>query len=210
MTTTDEARPRGFNSRASTIAIMAVTAVIILGVTYLTNRPSVASGGGSGFTSVVLSGRARGPGPIVGKPAPDFTGTTLDGKQFKLSALRGHPVWLTFGASWCQPCRAENPDIEAEYKKHRAQGLEVVAVFISEPASDPRAYAARVGLTYQKVTDSDNLIATEYRIVGIPSHFFIDRTGVLRILRIGSLDPPLMETNLAKIGVGAPRAGATQ
>lgn len=196
----DEQRAAVRRGRVGTIAIMSVTAVIILAVTYLTNRSTTANG--SGLTSVVLQGRASGPAPIVGKSAPDFTAKTIDGSNVTLSDLRGHPVWLTFGASWCQPCRAENPDIEAAYEKYRAKGVVVLAIFMSEEASDVRKYATRVGLTYQKVADPDTRIASAYRIVGIPSHFFIDSTGVLRALKIGSLDPPAMDAAISKISVG--------
>jgi peroxiredoxin len=176
---------------------MGVTAAIIVAVVYLVNRPAAS---GSGLTAVVLSGVASGPAPIVGKPAPDFTATTVDGAEVTLSELKGQPVWLTFGASWCQPCRAENPDIQAAYEKHRAKGLVVLAIFITEDAPTVRDYATRVGLTYQKVADPNTRIASAYRIVGIPSHFFIDSTGVLRVLKIGTLNPPAMDAALGEIG----------
>lgn len=183
--------------RTRTLVVMGVTAVVILAVSYLANRP--ASGGS--FTSVVLSGAATGPAPEIGKPAPDFTATTIEGEKVTLSELRGHPVWLTFGASWCQPCRAENPDVEAAYEKFRGQGLKVLAVFIQDNRSDIEEYAKLSGLAYPKVNDADGAVASSYRIVGIPSHFFIDSSGILREIRISSLDPTTMEENLAEIGV---------
>ncbi len=192
-------------SRAGTLGIMAVTAVLIMAAAYLTNK-NTANGGG--LTSVSLSGGAKGPAPKVGKPAPDFTAFTVDGKKVKLSQYRGHPVWLTFGASWCQPCRAENPDIQATYDKYKAGGTIVIGVFIQENASDVKKYVQRVGLTYPKIADENTRIASEYRILGIPSHFLIDKSGVLRILRIGSLDPEGMEKALAEIG--AESGGPTQ
>lgn len=189
----------GWRGRAGTIAVMSVTAVVILAAAYMTNRKTA---NGGGLTSVVLSGRASGPAPKIGKPAPDFAATTIDGTTVKLSKFRGHPVWLTFGASWCQPCRAENPEIQAEYEQKRTKGLVVLAIFIQEDATAVREYATRVGLTYPKVADPNTRIASAYRIVGIPSHFFIDSTGVLRALKIGSLDPPAMDAAISKISVG--------
>jgi cytochrome c biogenesis protein CcmG/thiol:disulfide interchange protein DsbE len=194
-------RGRLGSSRARTIAIMGVTAVAILAVSYLANKPAA----GGSFTSIVLAGRATGPAPEIGKPAPDFTATTLEGEKVTLSKLRGHPVWLTVGASWCQPCRAENPDIEATYEKYRDKGLKLVAVLIQDNRSDIESYARRAGLTYPKIDDADGAIASSYRIVGIPSHFFIDSAGILREIRITSLDPETMEENLAEIGVDVAR-----
>jgi peroxiredoxin len=182
--------------RLGTLAIMAVTGAIILAVAYLVNQPAAGAGG---LTGVTLTGAAIGPAPIVDQPAPDFAATTVDGKPVRLSDLAGKPVWLTFGASWCQPCRAENPDIKAAAEKHAAEGLVVLAIFISEDDAAVRDYADRVGLGYLKVSDPSTTIASQYRILGIPTHFFIDRSGVLRSMRIGSLDPAGMEGAIGAI-----------
>ena len=175
---------------------MAITAVAIVAVTFFVNQPKTSAGD---IANVSLSGAATGAAPTVGEPAPDFQATTVDGRTVRLSDFKGKPVWLTFGASWCQPCRAENPDIKAVYEKAKASGLEVLAVFISEDAAAVRDYADRVGLAYDKVADPDTTIASQYRILGIPSHFFIDGTGVLRQMKIGSLDQAAMEQALEGI-----------
>lgn len=183
-------------SRGATLAIMGVTAAIIAAVAFMVNQPAA---GAQGFTSVTLTGASAGEAPTIGKPAPDFVATTVDGKAVRLSDLKGKSVWLTFGASWCQPCRAENPDIQATWQKFADRGLVVLAIFISEDAPAVRDYADRVGLTYQKVADPDTRIASGYRIMGIPSHYFIDSSGVLRQIKIGSLDPAAMEAALQAI-----------
>jgi peroxiredoxin len=177
------ATPR--QSRARTLAIMLVTAVVIVAVVWVVNQPKASAGG---ITSVNPTGAATGEAPTVGKPAPDFAATTVDGKAVKLSDFKGKPVWLTFGASWCQPCRAENPDISAVYEGMKADGLEVLAIFMSEDTGAVRDYADRVGLGYQKIADPNTAITSQYRILGIPSHFFIDSSGVIRQIKIGSLD----------------------
>jgi thiol-disulfide isomerase/thioredoxin len=110
-------------------------------------------------------------------------------------------VWLTFGAPWCQPCRAENPDVEATYRKYQGQGLQLVAVFIQDSAADVEEYAQRTGLTYTKIVDSSGAIANNYRIDGIPTHFFIDSSGILREIKISSLNPTSMGEALSQIGV---------
>jgi peroxiredoxin len=182
------AAPR--QSPVRTLAIMAITTVVIAAVAFIVNQPAAGAGG---VTSVTLTGVSTGEAPTVGQPAPDFQATTVDGRTINLSDFKGQPVWLTFGASWCQPCRAENPDVEAVYERSKAAGLVVIAIFMSEDASTVRDYAGRVGLTYQKVADPGTTIASQYRILGIPSHFFIDSSGVLREMRIGGLDQAGME-----------------
>jgi len=183
-------------SRIATLAIMGVTAAIIAAVAFIVNQPTATA---DGVTSVTLSGAATGDAPTVGKQAPDFAATTVDGKPVRLSDFKGKPVWLTFGASWCQPCRAENPDIKATYEKYKDSGLVVLAIFISEDSAAVTDYADRIGLTYLKVADPDTKIASEYRILGIPSHYFIDSSGVLRQMKIGSLDIAAMEAALQGI-----------
>ncbi len=183
--------------RAKTLLVMALTAAVILTVSYLANRPAA----GGSLTLTGLSTGGAGPAPEVGKLAPNFTATTLEGAKVTLSDLRGHPVWLTFGAPWCQPCRAENPDIEAAYEKYRAQGLKVLWVVINDNRSDIESYAKRTGLTYPKIDDSRGAIEARYRIDGIPSHFFIDSSGILRAIRLSDLNPSMIEEDVAQIGV---------
>lgn len=185
------------SGRAWTATVLTVTTAAILGVSYLANRP--ASGGG--FTEVLLAGRATGPPPEVDRPAPAIGARSVDGADRSLADLRGRPVWVTFGATWCQPCRAENPDIQAAYERYRAQGLEILAIYIQDDAATIGEYARRSGLEFPIVDDVGTRLATSYRIVGIPSHFFVDSSGVLRSIRISSLDPAAIDENLERIGV---------
>jgi cytochrome c biogenesis protein CcmG, thiol:disulfide interchange protein DsbE len=195
----DERPARSRRSRLTTLAIMGVTALVIIAVVFLANQPSNKAVA-EGLTSVSLSGAASGAAPEIGKPAPDFTAATADGATFTLSELKGHPVWLTFGASWCQPCRAEAPDIEAAYADFKAKGGQIVQVFLQEDAAAVTDYADRVGLTYLKVPDPNTDIATQYRILGIPSHFFIAADGTMQAMKVGSLDPAKIKAALAEIG----------
>src|SRR5260370_32658715 len=76
-------------------------------------------------------------GPIqVGKPAPDFILTDVDGRYYSLSALKGKPLLINFWATWCVPCRDELPLIRDEYRAHHAEGLEVVAINFGHKSPD--------------------------------------------------------------------------
>jgi peroxiredoxin len=196
MTAPGAARLLRPQNRFTNLGIMGITAVAIIGVAYLANQPAPTP---AGFTPVEVGGFAAGAAPVTGQPAPDFRASTDDGTAFRLADLQGSPVWLTFGASWCQPCRAENPDIQAAWLAWRDRGVRVVQVYMSEDAATVRGYAETVGLTYTRVPDPDTRLAAAYRIVGIPSHFFIDRDGLLRQLRIGTLDPRTIEAALVEV-----------
>lgn len=188
--------------RLANLAIMGVVALVIIAIAFVTNGPSTGatSTTGGGVTSVTLNGTATGPAPVIGEAAPEFSAVGADGKAISLSQFKGHPVWVTFGASWCQPCRAENPDVVATYEQHRGTGLVVIQIYMSEDAAAVNSYADRVGIPYVKVPDPDQRLADEYRIVGIPTHFFLDSSGVLRSMKIGSLTPGAMDTALKEIG----------
>lgn len=186
--------------RLGTIAIIAVTAAIIVAVSVLSNNQSSAGTDTNGLTQVNLTGSGRGEPPVVGRPAPALSAPDLDGKVVSLSQYAGHPIWLTFGASWCQPCRAENPDVVATYQKHEANGLVVIQVYMGEGASAVKDYTTRVGIPYVKVPDPTEQLASDYRILGIPTHYFIDKTGVLHATKIGSLTPEQMDAAVKEIG----------
>ncbi len=69
----------------------------------------------------------------IGDAAPAFVASTLDGKKFDLSALKGKVVLITFWATWCTACQYELPSLEAVWRKYRMQGLEVLAVSVDSP-----------------------------------------------------------------------------
>jgi cytochrome c biogenesis protein CcmG/thiol:disulfide interchange protein DsbE len=182
-------------SRTATILVMAVTAILIVGAAYLANRQDDSSG----ITQVNLTGTPTGPAPIVGQAAPAFTAKQVDGTSLSLADLKGKAVWLTFGASWCQPCRSEAVDIQAASVAFKDKGVVVVQVFMQEDQAAVQDYANRVGLTYLKVPDPKTALSTEYRILGIPTHFFIGADGVLRQIKVGTMTGDEMSQMLTQL-----------
>ena len=69
----------------------------------------------------------------VGAPAPEISGQTLDGAVFDLAALHGHVVIVNVWATWCAPCRAEMPTLNAFYEAHRNQGLVMIGASADRP-----------------------------------------------------------------------------
>ena len=175
----------------ATVAILAITGAIILAAAYLSN-PRLGESADGSFTPVSIDGAPVGAAPAVDSPTPDFIALLTDGSELRLSDLRGKPVWLTFGASWCQPCRAENPDIAATYAANFGK-IAVVQVYMQEDTAAVKDYTERVGISYLTVPDPSQALSAQYRILGIPSHFFIDANGVLRQIKVGSLDPITMQ-----------------
>jgi cytochrome c biogenesis protein CcmG/thiol:disulfide interchange protein DsbE len=183
----------------ATIAI----GVVIAGLVWFFERP------GEDATSepIELTASASGPAPRVGEEAPDFRVQSPDGESLRLSDFRGSAVWINFWASWCPPCRAESPDIEAVYQEKQDEGLVVLALSIGEGASTVRDYVERTGTTFTVGLDRGTDIAATYRIVGIPTHYFVDSDGILRDWRIGSMSKKTMEKKVDAILSAAEEEG---
>jgi len=189
------ARPTGAGAgRLQTLVVIVVTAIVI-GVAAF----AMGGSGTDGVTQVNLAGDVAGAAPAVGAVPPGFSGLTYDGTPVSLADYAGKPMWLTFGASWCPDCRSEVPDVEATYQKYKDQGLVVLGVFISETAADISGYAGRAGLTFPIVVDERTVIASTYRTMGIPTHFFIGADGKIREIRIGALHRDDMDRAVAAL-----------
>jgi thiol-disulfide isomerase/thioredoxin len=126
--------------------------------------------------------------PRVGSLAPDFTlqrvGTS---ENLSLSSLRGKPVWVNFWATWCPPCREEMPEMERLYRQHRALGLEIVGVDVEESEEAISTFTGQLGLTFTFVRDADGKTTDLYYVSGLPSHYFIDRKGIIQAIHVGGL-----------------------
>ena len=140
-------------------------------------------------------------GPLVGKPAPDFTLTTLDGGSVKLSQLRGRPVLLNFWASWCLPCRDEAPLLSALAGQQSATGLAIVGVVYQDKAGDARAFRNQYNLTFPSLLDPKLNTAIDYGVGAVPESFFIDKEGVVQAHLRQELTRETLASELSKIGL---------
>jgi len=160
--------------------------------------PSVGTPAGSPEAGLgALDGRA----PVVGEPAPDFALRTVDGRIVKLSDLRGKVVWINFWATWCAPCKQELPEIERIYNDKRDQGLEVLEVNWQEPTATAKAYFDERKLPMPILLDTNSSVFNQYRLQGLPDHFFIGRDGNVAALYFGQLTADRMREKLAAAGI---------
>ncbi len=184
---------RPIAGRLQTVLVLGATIAAIGALTWYIGQSD------DGITSVDIRAASGITPPTVGKSPTPFTGVAYDGSTISLSDYAGKPLWLNFGASWCRDCRAEAADFEATYEKYRGRGLNVLAVFISEPPTDVKAYAQRAGLTFPIVVDPGDKIASAYSLVGIPTHILIGSDGTIKDIKIGALSPDDMEKAVATI-----------
>ena len=132
-------------------------------------------------------------GQLMGKPAGDFEMAPPDGKMVKLSDYRGKYVLLDFWASWCGPCRAENPNVLAAYNRFHDKGFDVLAVSLDEDKENWVKAIKEDGMPWTHVSDlqRDNKAARQYGISGIPDNFLIDPDGI--VIARGLRDEALMK-----------------
>jgi peroxiredoxin len=129
----------------------------------------------------------------VGEPVPDFRLDTPDGAELRLSDFRGQAVVLNFWATWCAPCRAEMPDLQALHDAHAATGdLTVVGVDLQESGDSVSSFADELGLTFPLALDRSGDVAERYGLIGLPGTFFIDADGILRARALGQLSGDLL------------------
>jgi len=134
----------------------------------------------------------------IGKQAIDFSSTTPDGQQLKLSAFYGNYLLLDFWASWCGPCRRENPNLVKVYAKFKSKGFTIFSVSLDQKKENWVEAIAKDNLTWTHVSDLkfwESAPAKLYAVRNIPSNFLIDPQGniIARNLRGEDLEKKLDE-----------------
>ncbi len=134
-------------------------------------------------------------------PAANFTLTAIDGHRLQLSDLRGKVVLLDFWATWCPPCKAELPDLEALYRQDSvSHNLTVVGVDVEENAGLTQAFARQYNLTFPLLPDPDGKVSDDvYAIRALPTSFVIDRSGNVRYTWVGEQTRGDIEARLARL-----------
>ncbi|MGY9055230.1 MAG: DsbE family thiol:disulfide interchange protein [Alphaproteobacteria bacterium] len=142
------------------------------------------------------------PSALIDRPAPEFTLPPLAGRE-PAAALAtadlatGKPMLVNFFASWCLPCRAEHPLVEALAREY---GVTVHAINYKDKPQDAAAWLRALGDPYGKVgADSDGRVALEFGLYGVPETFVVDGKGKIRHRHAGALTAELVESTILPI-----------
>jgi peroxiredoxin len=120
--------------------------------------------------------------------APDFTLPTLGGPNLRLQEQRGRVVLVNFWATWCGPCRVEMPHLNRLYDKYRDAGFVLLAVNIDEDPKTAANLAAKLGMRFPVLLDTDKKVSRLYDLSAMPSTMLIDRDGRVRYTHRGYRD----------------------
>ncbi len=125
----------------------------------------------------------------IGDLAPTFQATRADGAAVQFpAAWVGKPLVIRFWADWCKYCEGEMKDIEGVYRRLKPRGLEVIAVNAGQDRKTVVEFMAKLGVSYPALLDENSVIARRYGVVGLPTTYFVDAKGIVRVKLIGEAD----------------------
>jgi len=152
--------------------------------------------------SVTAGAQGRTLAIAPGRLAPEIDLKNLQSGRSKLSALRGHPVVVTFWGTWCLPCRAEFPELVAAHRKYREVGLEVIAVDQRDQElhlSDVQAFVKEFAVDFPVALDERGRSRRSFQLTGLPTTLFIDAAGLIQRVHSGPISGAELARGLAMI-----------
>lgn len=126
-------------------------------------------------------------------PAPDIRLTDLDGNPVALSDYRGKVVLVNNWATWCPPCRAEMPDLQAYYEAHADEGFVLIGIDAGDSPEEVRKFVNAMRLTYPIWLDMEMVAVSKFRNLSLPSSYLIDRDGIMRAMWMGAINQATLE-----------------
>lgn len=121
-------------------------------------------------------------------PTPPLVLPDLSGREQKLSSWRGNVVIVSFWATWCDPCRDEIPIKSTMAKRHREEGLRLIAVNVGESPAKISAFLKKWPVAGTVLHDRNSTASKKWEAVGLPANYLVDRGGTVRYWHLGELD----------------------
>ena len=150
----------------------------------------------SGNQSTAASPQADNQSTIpaaVNYPAPDLSLQNVNGKTESLVDYRDKIVLVNNWATWCPPCKAEIPTLEAYYKAHAANGFIIVGIEAGEPQADVSKFVQEHEMTYPVWFDLKSAALDAFKNQNLPNSYVIDRKGTIRLAWVGEINQAMLE-----------------
>lgn len=125
--------------------------------------------------------------------APSLTLNDLTGQPHSLSEYQGQVVLVNLWATWCPPCKAEMPTLNAYYQAHREKGFTLIAINAGDPAELVQDFVKTYNLSLIIWLDPQNQASRAFQVMSYPSSFVIDRKGTVRLAWVGAITRNMLE-----------------
>ena len=191
-------QPSHHKSSPPYAAIFVGAGLLVLGVVaaLLLARPEQAAS--STYISSVEDDLSIVPAP-VNFAAPELTLYDLDGEQASLADFEGQVVLVNNWATWCPPCKAEMPTLQAYYEKHKDQGFLLIGIEAGEPVDEVAQFVEDYKLTFPIWLDPQNKALSAFHNQNLPSSYVIDRQGTVRLAWVGAISKSILEKFLTPL-----------
>jgi len=121
-------------------------------------------------------------------PLPALQGETLQGGSVSPADYRGKVTVVNFWATWCGPCRREQPGLERVWREFQDRGVYFLGVNYRDDPVAARAYIKEFAVTYPSIQDQAGALAYDFGFVGLPDTYVVDRSGRIRYWGFGAMD----------------------
>jgi peroxiredoxin len=137
---------------------------------------------------------SRSVAPVeVNYPAPELSLQNINGQSESLTDYQDQVVLVNNWATWCPPCKAEIPTLEAYYKMHKVNGFVIVGVEAGESQKDVLKFVQEHDMTYPVWFDLKNAATNAFHNENLPSSYVIDRKGIVRLAWVGEISQQMLE-----------------
>src|SRR5271154_6399458 len=127
--------------------------------------------------------------PLIGSPAPDFSGSSVNGKgKVSVKASSGKVLIVDFWATWCEPCKKSFPKLQDLYTRYKTSGMDLIAVSEDDENTGITDFGTSFGAKFPIVWDGGKAIAGKWQPKSMPSTFIVDKMGIVRFVHLGYHD----------------------
>jgi cytochrome c biogenesis protein CcmG, thiol:disulfide interchange protein DsbE len=156
------------------------------------------------FIAVILFSLGNHPNQSVspfqiGAPLGEFSLNDINGKTIHLSDYKGQLVLINAWATWCPPCRAEMPLLDAYYQAHREQGLVILAVNSGDSQEQTAAFARASSLSFPVLVDPGSVTVHGIGINNLPTSILVGKDGAVKAVHIGMFTEDSLEAEITPL-----------